>query len=468
MNTFKKHESSAPVGGSQQFLVEPRNLNLQLLLLLINFWVLSAFSALAQDHFDFTTSEDGGSIITGYEGPGGHVVVPNELGGNPVKEIARRAFNRVENLTSISIPDSIITIGDFAFNDCENLTSISIPDSVITIGDFAFYGCKSLTSTSIPESVTSIGDRAFGGCHNLAGFNVDSANPSYSSFDGVLFDREQTTIIRYPAGKVASHYSIGGNVSSIGDDAFTNSPNLTSITMGDSVISIGEAAFRYCPNLTNITIGKNVTSISQFAFADCESLTNLTIGEGVVAIGRSAFSRCTNLRTVTTPDSLKTIDESAFAHCFWLTSIIFPDGLNSIGNEAFFGCINLQRIYFAGDAPMISNELVTHSEPTIYYLPGTSGWTEPFAGLTTILWNPRILATEEVLGFQEGGFLDGKFRFTISGAPDVPVIVEACDNLANPDWEPIASVTMYSNGTAVFSDLDAVDPTGRFYRFRPQ
>ena len=207
-----------------------------------------------------------------------------------VINIGEYAFACCKAFTSVTIPDSVTSIGKLAFARCDALTSITIPNSVTSIEYEAFWACSSLTSITIPDSVTSIGECAFMSCdkltsvtignsanniirahlgasQSLTSINVDVNNPNYCSIDGVLFDKNQTTLIRYPRGKQGA-YIIPDSVTSIGNSAFYWCRALTSVTIPDSVTSIGERAFYWCGALTSVTIENE---------------------EGKVAIGKEAF-----------------------------------------------------------------------------------------------------------------------------------------------------------------------------------
>ncbi len=172
---------------------------------------------------------------------------------NSVTAIENYAFSYCEGLTSVTIPNSITTIKYSAFSDCDALTEVTIPNSVTTIEESAFAWCDALTSVTIPNSVTTIGGDAFGNCHALTSFVVDTDNTTYSSDNGVLFNKNKTTLIQYPIGKTDTEYTI---------------PN--------SVTTIGKSAFYYCEGITSITIGENVTTIENSAFAYCDALTSIT------------------------------------------------------------------------------------------------------------------------------------------------------------------------------------------------
>ncbi len=249
--------------------------------------------------YRYTDNGDGTCTITGYTGPGGDVTIPDKLNGLRVTVIGNWAFYNEDSLTSVIIPGSVTTIGDgafaycdgltsvtignsvttigySAFSFCNGLTSVTIPDSVTTIGYSAFSNCDCLTSVTIPDSVTTIGYSAFRYCDGLVEITVDTANPSYSSLDGVLFNKDQTTLIQFPGGK-AGDYSIPDSVTAIGSYAFYNCDGLTSVTIGSSVTTIGYSAFSNCDCMTSVTVPDSVTTIGVVAFAYCDGLVEITV-----------------------------------------------------------------------------------------------------------------------------------------------------------------------------------------------
>ena len=336
--------------------------------------VICAVCAGAETYGDYEYSvlNDGTVKITDYNGGAEKVEIPEMIDGRSVTSIGNYAFEYCENITSVTIPNSVTSIGEYAFSGCESLISvtilsgvtsigdyafedctsltnitipnsvtdigrsafsgctsiksITIPDSVTSIGSSAFYGCTSLTSIMIPDSVTRIDSSAFGGCSSLTAINVATENQNYVSVNGVLYNKNKTTIMRYPAGKKAKNYKIPDGVTSIGDYTFEDCISLTSITIPDSVTRIGDSAFNGCTSLTNITIPNSVTDIGRSAFEGCSSLTSITIPDSVTWIGYSAFEGCASLTSITIPDSVTIIENCAFKDCTSLTAINVATG----------------------------------------------------------------------------------------------------------------------------------------------
>ncbi len=271
--------------------------------------------------------------------------------------IGKRAFYRCESLTSVTIPDSVTIIGEWAFYNCTSLTSVTIPDSVTTIGESAFYCCDSLISVSIPDSVTTIGKNAFFACDSLSCITVGVENPNYSSLDGVLFNKNRTTLIQCPGGK-SGEYTIPNSVTTIGNSAFAFCTSPTSVTIGDSVTTIESSAFDGCTAFITVDVkNPNYSSLDGVLFnktrttlIQCPSGKSgeYTIPDSVTTIGKGAFWMCISLTSVTISDSVTTIEDYAFYGCDALKSVIIPDSVTTIGYCAFPDCPSLTDIYYGG------------------------------------------------------------------------------------------------------------------------
>ncbi|AKB51994.1 Chitin binding protein [Methanosarcina barkeri str. Wiesmoor] len=260
-----------------------------------------------------------------------------------VTKIGSSAFQGCISITSVNIGSGVTSIGNSAFRQCSALTTVTIPDSVTTILDYAFQDCSRLTTVTIGSGVTNIDSSAFSGCSALTAIDVDNDNSIYASIDGVLYNKDITTLIQCPSGKTGS-VTIPDSVTTIGDSAFRDCSGLTIVPIGNNVTSIGSSAFYGCTYLTSVPIGNNVTSIGSSAFYGCTSLTSVTIGNNVTSISSSAFRQCSALTTVTIPDSVTTIGDIAFSDCSGLTTVTIGNNVTSIGSSAFYGCTALTLI----------------------------------------------------------------------------------------------------------------------------
>lgn len=268
--------------------------------------------------------------------------------------------------TAYTVPDSVTNIADYAFLHCLGLTSITMTNSVLSIGFLSFAG-TSLNNVIIPSSVTSIRAGAFYRCGSLSAILVDTSNPSYTSLDGVLFNKSHTMLFRYPQAKPGTSYAFPSGVTNIDEEAFYGA-TLTALAIPGSVTSLGSGAFDSCASLTNVTIGTNVTSISESAFYACGSLSSITI-----------------------PTSVTSIEARAFSHCTSLTNILIPSSITNIGDQAFCQCSGLTGVYFEGNAPSADPQaFYGATNATAYYLSGTTGWAAFSAntGVPAVLWSP--------------------------------------------------------------------------------
>ena len=286
-----------------------------------------------------------------------------------VTSIGDWAFSGCTGLTSITVAKGntkyhsaenclIETESKTLIAGCKN-SIIPTDGSVTSIGGAAFEGCTGLTSITIPDSVTSIGERAF---YNTLWYNKQPVGLVYAGkvaykYKGTM--PSNTSIVLKEGTLGIADYAFLGctgltsitipdSVTSIGDGAFEGCTGLTSVTIPDSVTSIGSNAFYWCSWLTSVTIGDSVTSIGREAFSDCTGLTSVSIGNSVTSIDYEAFLGCTGLTSVTIGGNVTSIGEYAFAYCEGLTSITIPNSVTSIDSWAFRGCTGLTSINFNG------------------------------------------------------------------------------------------------------------------------
>ena len=330
--------------------------------------------------------DDGTLEITKYAGNSATCVIPGEIDGKKVTEIGDSAFKGCTELTSITIPDGVTGIGNKAFSDCTSLETVTIPASVTYVRDSAFYGCTSLKSVTIPESVTYIGGYAFAECYSLKyadipanvsgiglspfcncrsleNINIDEANKWYTTVDGVLYDKDKTELINYPAGKKDSSYVIPEGIRTIREKAFYGCLNLCELTIPDSVTEIESGAFE-CSSLisdeygtikyvdgwvvgsghtANVVLKDGTRGIAFEAFSCDEIIEKVTMPDTVKYINAYAFENCTNLSEVLLSSSLENIERGAFLNCSNLADIVIPDSVISITSDAFYNTALLDK-----------------------------------------------------------------------------------------------------------------------------
>jgi len=216
---------------------------------------------------------------------------------------------------------------EIEITDCaEDATGpVGIPEQiegkpVTSIGSSAFRNVGEVTIISIPASVNQIDGYVFTHCPKLTAFFVNTGNTAFSSADGVLFDKAQSHLVRYPEGKAGAYVVPTG------------------------VATIAQAAFSDCNKLTSATIPASVAEIPSAAFWDCDTLTSVVLSEGLSKIGDRAFRFCTMLPEIILPSTLATIGRDAFRNCIALTDITIPAGVTDIGESTFAACSALQSI----------------------------------------------------------------------------------------------------------------------------
>ena len=260
--------------------------------------------------------------------------------------INNNAFRNCENLLKVTLKNGIKNIGHGAFGWCEKLTQINIPNTVETIDDYAFEECHELTNINIPSSVTSISTSTFHNCHKLISINVSSENNSYTNYndDGILYDKNMKTIVRYPQAKAGTKYTIPDNITEIADNAFWRCSNLTQVTIPNTVTTIGESAFHYCENLTQITIPYNVTKLQRSTFGGCTNLSKVNLPDSIIAIDSMTFSDCTSLTEIEIPGSTTSMENTIFSNCTNLKRVIIPDSVTSMGYNIFHNDTNIKIV----------------------------------------------------------------------------------------------------------------------------
>ena len=306
-----------------------------------------------------------------------------------VVNIGEKAFARLDNLKNIDIPDSVTNITTLAFYRCNGLVSVQVPGSVTAIknGTFrecnnlkkvilnegvakiegsAFVFCSSLEQIKLPQSLMSIGSGAFDnctslisvelpdnaiissdtfrGCKNLSKIVLSDTNNNYIVKNDILYNKNMTRILCYPAGIKDTEFFVPDTVKTIGDFAFYGTKALESINIPDSVTNIGTDAFGECSGLKEVVIPDSVTSMGEAVFYKCTSLEKVKLSVNITSPNPAVFQYCSSLKEVVLPESMKFISFFMFSYCKEITNIVLPDTLTSVLGSAFQNCDNLKNI----------------------------------------------------------------------------------------------------------------------------
>ena len=211
-----------------------------------------------------------------------------------------------EKVTYNNVDYTVSSMTSSAFKQTD-IKTITLPNSITSLGDECFWFCSYLTSIILPNSITSLGNDCFGSCSNL------------------------TSII------------LPNRIISLGNGCFS-SCGLTSITFPNSIASLGNGCFNCCSNLTSIILPNSITSLGDLCFWNCSSLTSITLPNSITSLGYNCFGLCTNLTSITLPNSITSLGNSCFDSCTNLTSITLPNSITSLGNGCFKNCSNLFKV----------------------------------------------------------------------------------------------------------------------------
>lgn len=215
--------------------------------------------------------------------------------------------------------------------------------SVTAAQEATFRESGELTSVSIPSTLTSLGTAPFAACPLLNTLSVESDNAAYAIADGILYDKAMSTLIACPA-TMTGIVSIPSSVTTIAPSAFRGCAYLSGIVVPQTVTEVGKRAFEGCKRVASLDLPNGIISISDSTFYNCRDLKTISIPQTALRIGVRAFYHCNNLASITIPDAVQTIDNFAFSLCYRLSSIQLPVELRTIGQRAFENCSNLSSL----------------------------------------------------------------------------------------------------------------------------
>jgi len=386
-----------------------------------------------------------------------------------------------------------------------SLTSITLPTTTISIGTQAFYYCWNLAGTfNIPASVKTITDYAFYGCSSISAFAVPNSNTRYSSNTGVLFNKNQDSLLLFPALK-GGIYTVPATVKHIGASSFENCYNVTSITFPSSITSIGSYAFSYCSGITgSLTLPSSLKKLGDGAFYGCWNLTGtVTFPASLTDVGTYCFlesnnilsynvhadnpSYCSNndvlyskysdtlfvcppakTGTFAIPSTVKLIGSHAFYNCSKLTgTMTIPALVDYIGNYSFYGCslissyqTNVQNLYFSTENDVLfsktKDRLIAYpiSKSGLYQMPSTVQQIDPcaFAYCASITGAMNIPAAVNLIG--EYAFYNCNQLTEFNVAPENSVYSSADGLLFNKAKDsllicPLSKIGKYDIPTSV-------------------
>ena len=260
-----------------------------------------------------------------------------------VTTVGNSAFYRCKNLKNIEIPEGVTKIDGSAFIFCSSLEQIKLPQSLVSIGSGAFDNCTSLISVELPDNAIISSD-TFKECKNLSDIVISDTNNNYIVKNGILYNKNMTRILCYPAGIKDTEFSVPDTVTTIDDLAFYGAKALESVDIPDSVIAINTNAFGECSGLKEVVIPDSVTSMGEAVFYKCTSLEKVKLSVNITSPNPAVFQYCSSLKEVVLPESMKFISFFMFSYCKEITNIVLPDKLNSVLRSAFQNCDNLKNI----------------------------------------------------------------------------------------------------------------------------
>lgn len=391
--------------------MKKRCLSLLMVLALCLGLIAPAF-AVPEYFYDFSIPVEGGNIyfrnrygpleVVGADPELTELVIPDNVDGVPVTQIAYQAFAGYRDLTRVTIPASVTVIKDGAFHGCENLARVDLPDSLTTIEGSAFGSCTSLTELTVPNSVTTLGKYAFSGCIKLNQVNIPSG---VTALEEGLFNECASL----------SQIAIPDRVTKIGAMAFEGCSSLTNISIPDSVTELGDRAFSRCINLTGpVKIPDGVTELRQ-TFSGCHKLTGVILPDSITSIQTAAFYECASLTEIAIPNSVTEIGYTAFQGCTRLTQAKLPDGVTKIDANAFSDCPNLVSVTIPASVTELGAKLFVLRTQTGEDQWGWATWEEKP--------NDKLIVYGEADSYAETWCAENGVHFVAGKAPafvDVP------------------------------------------------
>ena len=340
-------------------------------------------------------NEDGTTLrISKYVGNDTALVIPAEINGKKVTSIGNGAFNGNKLLTSVTIPDGVISIESFAFGSCTALTDVVLPDSITSIDGFAFDSCTSLSSVSIPAGVEYIGHRAFLNCTSLKSVTIPAGVKDIGEYAFGYYNGDNWDCLKTDGFRINYTKNTAGHYYAFKYGATDEACLVTKLKEDGTLKVTGYAGYDTEYVIPAEINGKKITEIGMTAFYECTSLTKVTIPDGVTSIGVEAFNRCTSLTDIVLPDSLTNIGNGAFANCTSLKSVTIPAGVTNIGEYAFGYYYDDNFVFTKVDGFKINYTKNTEG----HYYATENGFSDETCLITYVVENSDTLAIEKYTG----------------------------------------------------------------------
>ena len=488
----------------------------------------SGWGYLESGNFYYIENEDGTVTVIGFKEYKSKIEIPSEINGKKVTVIGQGAgYSTFSPLvTEVVLPNTIKEIQSGAFFNWENLKEINIPESVESIESLAFYCCKSLEEVYIPKNVAfmaeyyeddvvttrPVNDSPFFGCRSLKKITVDKDNKTLTSVDGVLYNKDMTVLIQYPAEKTGDSFTVPETVKEIADGTgdmgygsvygvFAGNRYLKTVVLPESLEKLGRYAFINCDNITSVNIPEKV-KLQEYGyypyFSGCKSLKNITVSDnntdfssdGIVLFnknkteiyevpngiegnysvpetvtnlsniyGRGLFENCVNLKNIVIPTSVQYLPNSCFKNCVSLESCTLPGTIKELGWYAFYNCVSLKNISIPSSVTSISGYAFYHcTSLTNITLPDSVESISSYA--FTNCYNLTSITLSNKLSFiGDNAFWKCKALSNVT----IPESVEVIDEWAFQACESLNSVNIPKNvsniGKGAFGEIDDITVT---------
>lgn len=359
------------------------------------------------------------------------------------------AFARCKALTEIVLPKNLETIGLRVFHECVNLQKVVLPEGLKAIKDFAFGYCTSLSDVTLPSSLVELDACAFGGCTSLEKINIPAGltsvlatgNYAYGPFEGC---------------SALTDVSFGEGITRIPSWLFYKCSALETIEIPETVTVIDSHAFRRCTSLTKITLPAALTAVGEYAFAGSTALTELTLPQGLASLGARAFMECTGLKKITIPGGVSLIGDQTFYGCTSLESVVLSSGVKEILSNVFGSCTNLKSVTIPASVVKIDDNAFSTSGLTIYGAADSKA--QSYAKGKDYTFVPL-----QVIGTVSGDGGDAPVSISITGADDEMTEIKSADgNYQLEKLDPgTYTIALTKEGCVPYRSTFTVDESGK-------